>query len=292
MLSVSKTAFGISAWVHLLFLSIDTAIRIDEIDILFYRIARKFSLIIAWHWNCLISCLRIVLRIIFLWTSYLESLLPSWKSFHKNLYGILCRFLSEFTISDMEEEIIKDLIWIFMYSPIWTPYYLPYINSYVISYFQESHRKSHINNYIHIYIYILSKKYRELIIQKARTKRLSKTFLTLSWHHCPLYWRGVRARSVIWFVHNARCCQFISSVFRHFFNGLNFWPKTQRISSNNHRIHLICLRPTFFSFQNTNYHLEAPAFSRKMRLKNVLMIGLFVGMSLLFWEEPTLWAIK
>ena len=35
-------------------------------------------------------------------------------------------------------------------------------------------------------LYILSKKYRELIIQKARLKRLSKTFLTLSWDHCPL----------------------------------------------------------------------------------------------------------
>ena len=33
----------------------------------------------------------------------------------------------------------------------------------------------------------LSKKYQELIIQKARLQRLSKTFLTLSWHHCPLY---------------------------------------------------------------------------------------------------------
>ena len=37
-------------------------------------------------------------------------------------------------------------------------------------------------------IYILSKKYRELIIQKARLQRWSKTFLTLSWYHCPLYW--------------------------------------------------------------------------------------------------------
>ena len=35
--------------------------------------------------------------------------------------------------------------------------------------------------------YILSKKYRELIFQKARLKKMSKTFLTLSWHHCPLY---------------------------------------------------------------------------------------------------------
>ena len=26
-----------------------------------------------------------------------------------------------------------------------------------------------------------------MIIQKARLKRLSKTFLTLIWHHCPLY---------------------------------------------------------------------------------------------------------
>ena len=43
--------------------------------------------------------------------------------------------------------------------------------------------------------YILSKKYRELIIQKARLKRLSKTFLTLSWHHCPSYWRRVRAQN-------------------------------------------------------------------------------------------------
>ena len=33
----------------------------------------------------------------------------------------------------------------------------------------------------------MSKKYRELIVQKTRLKRLSKTFLTLSWHHCPLY---------------------------------------------------------------------------------------------------------
>ena len=42
----------------------------------------------------------------------------------------------------------------------------------------------------------------------------------------------------------------------------NFWPKTQRISSNNHHIHLIWLRSTFFSFQNSNYHFEAPVFSR------------------------------
>ena len=34
----------------------------------------------------------------------------------------------------------------------------------------------------------------------------------------------------------------------------NFWPKTQRISWNNHRIYLIWLRPTFFSFQNSNNH--------------------------------------
>ena len=42
----------------------------------------------------------------------------------------------------------------------------------------------------------------------------------------------------------------------------NFRPKTQRILSNNHPIHLIYLRPTFFSFQNSNYHIEAPVFSR------------------------------
>ena len=42
----------------------------------------------------------------------------------------------------------------------------------------------------------------------------------------------------------------------------NFWPKTQRISSKNNRIHLICLRPIFFSFQNSNYHFEAPVFRR------------------------------
>ena len=69
-------------------------------------------------------------------------------------------------------------------------------------------------------MYILSKKYRKLIIQKARLKRLSKIFLTLSWHHCPLYWRGVRARSVIKSVHCARCCQFISSVFCDFFQWI------------------------------------------------------------------------
>ena len=33
----------------------------------------------------------------------------------------------------------------------------------------------------------------------------------------------------------------------------NFWPETQRILSNNHRIRLIWLRPTFFSFKNSNY---------------------------------------
>ena len=42
----------------------------------------------------------------------------------------------------------------------------------------------------------------------------------------------------------------------------NFWPESQWISSNNHRIHLIWLRPTFFSFQNSNYHFEAPVVSR------------------------------
>ena len=47
---------------------------------------------------------------------------------------------------------------------------------------------------------------------------------------------------------------------------LNFLQKlnrvNQRISSNNHRIHLIWLWPTFFFFQNSNYHFEAPIFSR------------------------------
>ena len=42
----------------------------------------------------------------------------------------------------------------------------------------------------------------------------------------------------------------------------NFWPKTQRISSNNHRIHLIWLRSTIFSFQNTNCLFGAPVFSQ------------------------------
>ena len=36
-------------------------------------------------------------------------------------------------------------------------------------------------------LYILSKKYRGVIIHKDRLKRLSITFLTLSWYHCPLY---------------------------------------------------------------------------------------------------------
>ena len=35
--------------------------------------------------------------------------------------------------------------------------------------------------------YILSRKCRESIIQKTRLERLSKSFLTLSWHHCPPY---------------------------------------------------------------------------------------------------------
>ena len=74
-------------------------------------------------------------------------------------------------------------------------------------------------------MYILSKKYRELIIQKARLKRLPKTFLPLSWHHCPLYRRGVRAQSVIYFVHSARCCQFISSVFCDFSNRQDYQTK-------------------------------------------------------------------
>ena len=41
----------------------------------------------------------------------------------------------------------------------------------------------------------------------------------------------------------------------------NFWPKTQRISSNNHHIHLIWLRPTLFFFQKLNYYFEEPVFS-------------------------------
>ena len=52
-------------------------------------------------------------------------------------------------------------------------------------------------NSVYLQLNILSKKYREFIIQKAHLKRLSKTFLLLSWHHCPLCWRRVRARSVI-----------------------------------------------------------------------------------------------
>ena len=47
---------------------------------------------------------------------------------------------------------------------------------------------------------------------------------------------------------------------------LNFLQKlnrvNQRISLNNRRIHLIWLQPTFFSSQNSNYHFEAPVFSR------------------------------
>ena len=35
----------------------------------------------------------------------------------------------------------------------------------------------------------------------------------------------------------------------------NFWPKTQQISPDNYRIHLIWLRLTFFSFQNSNYNI-------------------------------------
>ena len=42
----------------------------------------------------------------------------------------------------------------------------------------------------------------------------------------------------------------------------NFWPKNQRISSSSHRFHLIQLWPTFFSFQKSNYHFEAPVFNR------------------------------
>ena len=48
-------------------------------------------------------------------------------------------------------------------------------------------------NLLNILVYHLNiLQYRELIIQKARLERLSKTFLTLTWHHCLLYWRGVR----------------------------------------------------------------------------------------------------
>ena len=51
---------------------------------------------------------------------------PGWKYLHRNLCGlphaklyenkcrILCRFLSEFTISEMEEEMIKVSIWVLM----------------------------------------------------------------------------------------------------------------------------------------------------------------------------------
>ena len=48
----------------------------------------------------------------------------------------------------MEEEIIKDPIWVSMYSPIWTPYDLPHIKSYAISYVKSSHLKSCMNNFI------------------------------------------------------------------------------------------------------------------------------------------------
>ena len=59
-------------------------------------------------------------------------------------------------------------------------------------------------------IYILSKSmYRKLIIQKARLKRLAETFLTLSWHNCPWYWRGVRAQSDFYIV----CSQCSMSVY-------------------------------------------------------------------------------
>ena len=73
------------------------------------------------------------------------------------------------------------------------------------------------------------------------------------------------------------CASRINSYqFKQFFHGFcttithhltrlslwtNFWSKTKRISSKNHRIHLIWLRPTFF-FQNSNYHFEAFVLSR------------------------------
>ena len=77
----------------------------------------------------------------------------------------------------------------------------------------------------------------------------------------------------------------------------NFWPETQRISSNNHRIHLIWLRQTFFSFQNSNYYFEAPfSFGRRHKKEfaagteaNVLMVELFVGISVLYFGRGLLW---
>ena len=57
------------------------------------------------------------------------------------------------------------------------------------------------------------------------------------------------------FGHKTSCCSTSSE-------RPEFSLKTQRISSNNHRMHLIWFRPTFFSVQNSNYHFEAPVFSR------------------------------
>ena len=47
---------------------------------------------------------------------------------------------------------------------------------------------------------------------------------------------------------------------QNFFQKLN--RVNQLISSNNHRIHLLWFRTTFFAFQNSNYHFEAPVSSR------------------------------
>ena len=66
----------------------------------------------------------------------------------------------------------------------------------------------------------------------------------------------------------------------------NFWQKTQRISSNNHRIRLIWLRPTFFSFKNSNYYMRHP-FSVDTRHKRefAARTGVYSGKFLLkmFW---------
>ena len=114
-----------------------------------------------------------------------------------------------------------------------------------------------------------------------------------------------------WF---SRFFQWIRISNKEFVSNLNLLQKLNRVKAKNstniinHCIHLIWLWPTFFSFQNSNYHFEALVFSRykiwktirgenwslfrKMRLKNVLMFGLFVGISVLFREGPTLKATK
>lgn len=129
-----------------------------------------------------------------------------------------------------------------------------------------------------------------------------------------------RIRDTIWalwsvcervFVKRGRICGntnlgFCTTIMHHLAKlplCANFWPKTQLIWSNKYRIHQIWFPVTFSCFLNSNCHFgtrfesikaikENSSWSQPRPIKNVLIIGLIVGINLLLRKGTSLRAIK